>query len=80
MYVDNVLSVVFRASCYTSTDIDCQKVVLLVKLSDSFLCWRYKIFKIHLGTYIKSVFVIYKDNLSDQTNPLCKMITQEERS
>ena len=79
MYVDNVLSVVFRASCYTSTDIDCQKVVLLVKLSNSFLCWRYKIL-IHLGIWKMYVFVISKGYLIDQANPLCKMITQEERS
>ena len=42
MYVDNVLSVVFRASCYTSTD-RLSKVVLIVQLSNHFLCWRYKI-------------------------------------
>ena len=48
MYVDNVLSVVFRASCYTYRYRLSKSIVLLVKLSNSFLCWRYKIL-IHLG-------------------------------
>jgi hypothetical protein len=77
MYVDNVLSVVFRALCSTHR--------YRLSKSSSFreIIGLFPLLEVQdLNTFrnIKNVFVIYQRYLSDQANPLCKMITKEEPS